>query len=188
MAEVRDAALTLFANEGYAGTNMSDIARAVDLVAPSLYNHIASKSELLRELCVSAMHDLLGLQEEALGKPDVTTQLRTAAELHVTYCATRRREVIVTAREFIHLGGPARQQVLDLRHRYERGFRSLIEQGSVAGVFDVERPKLASYAIIEMGLAVAEWYRERGPYPVAAVATDYGRFALRLVGHHGDGA
>jgi AcrR family transcriptional regulator len=179
--EVRDAALTLFARDGYAGTNMTDLARVLELGAPSLYNHIASKGELLREFCVTAMTELLALQRAALDEPDPVSRLRVMTEAHVTFSATHQREIIVTAREFIHLDDPARQEVLDLRRRYEHGFRTVIEEGSELGVFDADRPKLASYAIIEMGLSIAQWYREVGPLSVETVAGDYGRFALRIV-------
>lgn len=179
--EVRDAALTLFARDGYAGTGMIDIARLLNLEAPSLYNHMSSKGELLRELCASAMEELLARQRDGLTQPDPVARLRSITEAHVAYSATHPREVTITAREFIHLDGQARQQILDLRRDYERGFRTVINQGREAGVFDVDHPKLASYAIIEMGLAVAEWYRQAGRLSVEAVAREYGRFALRIV-------
>jgi AcrR family transcriptional regulator len=182
LGEVRDAALTLFAGEGYAGTNMTDLANAVQLGAPSLYNHIDSKAELLREICVTTMGELMALQREALEEADVAARLRLATESHVRFSATRQREIIITSREFIHLHGAAREEVLELRGRYEHGFRSLIEEGHAAGVFHVPRPKLASYAIIEMGLSVAQWFRADGPVDVETLATDYGVFALRLVG------
>ena len=182
LAEVRDAALTLFARDGYAGTNMTDIARAVQLEAPSLYNHIASKGDLLRDICVQALSELLERQERALEEPDPVTRLRVMTEGHVTFSATHPREIIITSREFIHLSGPARQEVLDLRRRYERGFRNLIEAGRAVGLFDADHSKLSAYAIIEMGLAVAQWFRETGQLTVAQVSREYGRFALRIVG------
>jgi len=182
LEEVRRAALMLFARDGYAGTNMTDIAREVNLVAPSLYNHIASKGELLREFCVTAMTELLAAQREALDEADPVSRLRAMTVRQATFSATHPWQIIVTAREFIHLHGPARKEVLDLRHRYERGFRTVIEDGRDAGLFDVQHPKLASYAIIEMGLSVAEWYRESGELSVETVAREHGRFALRIVG------
>jgi len=43
---ILDAAEALFAERGYAGTALRDVARAVDLRTPSLYNHFASKDSL----------------------------------------------------------------------------------------------------------------------------------------------
>ena len=184
--EVREAALTLFTANGYAGTSMADIARELELGAPSLYNHISSKVGLLHEVCISTLDELLALQQEAMAASNVATQLRMATETLVSFSATHRREIAMVAREFIHLDGDARQEVLDLRHRYERRFRDFIEEGRACGAFATPRPQLASYAIIEMGLAVAQWYRDDGPFSVETVAEDYGKFALRLVGYDGD--
>lgn len=186
MEEVRDAALSLFALHGYRATTMVDIARELGLGAPSLYNHIASKGEILREICVSTMNALLAHQQEALREPDAAGKLRAMTETQVRYAATRRREVIVTDRDFIHLAEPDRVEVLGLRKRYERGFRSVIEAGRTDGSFRVAEPKLASYAIIEMGTSVAAWYREHGPLPLETVTTEYGNYALRMVGYRAE--
>ena len=43
---ILDAAEELFANHGYAGTALRDVASAVGLQTPSLYNHFPSKDAL----------------------------------------------------------------------------------------------------------------------------------------------
>ena len=45
--DVLDAAAALFAENGYQGTSMRDIAKAVGMLPGSLYCHFPSKSELL---------------------------------------------------------------------------------------------------------------------------------------------
>jgi AcrR family transcriptional regulator len=182
LEEVRDAALSLFALHGDRATTMVDIARELGLGAPSLYNHIASKGEILREICASTMDALLARQQDALREPDAVGRLQAMTDAHVRFAATSRREVIVADRDFIHLAEPYRAEVLGLRKRYERGFRSVIEEGRTDGSFRVEEPKLASYAIIEMGTSVAAWFREHGPLPLETVTTEYGKYALRMVG------
>jgi hypothetical protein len=50
------------------------------------------------------------------------------------------------------------------------------------GVFAVESPRLAAYAILDMGAAVAGWFRTGGPVGQDELASCYAEFALRLVG------
>ena len=47
---ILDAALQLFATHGYAGASMRQIAAAVGMKAPSLYNHFSGKAAILSAL------------------------------------------------------------------------------------------------------------------------------------------
>lgn len=52
--KILDAALTLFAENGYNGTSVEQIAKAVGIKAPSLYKHYKSKEGILNALIDSA--------------------------------------------------------------------------------------------------------------------------------------
>ena len=52
--KILDAALTLFAENGYNGTSVGQIAKAVGIKAPSLYKHYKSKEDILNALIDSA--------------------------------------------------------------------------------------------------------------------------------------
>jgi AcrR family transcriptional regulator len=45
-------ASSLFRMKGFAVTSMRDLAESVGVEAPSLYNHIGSKAELLQDICI----------------------------------------------------------------------------------------------------------------------------------------
>src|SRR5262245_6526917 len=77
--DIVDAALTLFAEQGYLGTSMKDIAAALGLRAPSLYNHVDSKQDLLREIMYRSANELLSSHRAAVATTgDVVEQLRRA--------------------------------------------------------------------------------------------------------------
>src|ERR1700732_2471037 len=56
---VLDAALTLFAERGYHGTAVSQIAARLGIRTPSLYNHMRSKQDLLAAIIGRAVHGVL---------------------------------------------------------------------------------------------------------------------------------
>jgi AcrR family transcriptional regulator len=180
---VRESALRLFAERGYQLTTMVDIGAALGIRGPSLYKHVASKQELLAEVMIETMTTLIDRQRTAVdagGPPDV--QLRRAVEAHVRYHATHREQALVGNREIESLEEPTRALILDLRRTYEHGLRAIIEQGCAAGAFSTAHPRLVSYAILDMGMGLAAWYRADGEYDVDAIAYAYANLAAQMVG------
>ena len=178
---IRDAALTLFADRGFRATTMKDIARAVGVRAPSLYTHVRSKDALLIEIMVTTMDDLIeGFHLAVATTRDPGEQLRHATEAHVRYHTRHRREAFVGNREIPSLKPGARRIILDKRREYSMLFRDLIDRGSKEGIFLRSSSRLVAYAILDMGIGVAAWFRPDGPYTVEELVQSYGEFALRL--------
>jgi AcrR family transcriptional regulator len=182
MSEIRVAALELFTRHGYEGTTMTDLGAAVGVRGPSLYKHVASKQDVLVDIMTTTMDTLIGAHQIAVAStPDPTERLRRAVEAHVRYHARHRREAFVGNREIRSLIEPHRSKILALRAEYEQSFRSLIADGIAAGVFHVASSRLASYAILDLGMGVAAWFRD-GEFDENEVAWQQTEFALRLVG------
>jgi AcrR family transcriptional regulator len=181
--EIRDAALTLFAERGYHGTSMKDIGELLGMRAPSLYNHVDSKHEILAEVMLGTMRRLLADHVDAVATTgDVVEALRRSTEAHVRYHTRYPREVRIGNTELRSLEEPARTEVLDMRREYSRSWEGLIERGRDEGRFDCPSPRLAAYAILEMGIGVSLWFRPDGPMSESVVAYHYADMALRLVG------
>jgi AcrR family transcriptional regulator len=180
--DVRDAALTLFAQWGYHGTTMSQIAEALGVRVPTLYSHIRSKQELLAEIMTTGSQQVWADYEHAIdGAEGVTEQLRRAVEVYVHRHATHRREALIHNRDISSLEEPTRSEVLAHRKRHQRAIRDLIDEGRSADIFAVENSTLASFAILDMGVSVARWFRPDGPLSPVDVARQYGQFAVNLV-------
>jgi AcrR family transcriptional regulator len=180
---VLDAALTLFAQRGYHGTALSQIAELLHIRTPSLYNHMRSKHELLRTIVDDTTQGVLTDFHAAVADvTDPTERLYRATLVYARRHATHRREAIVVNHDTISLDQPYLDQMQQRRREHERAMRKLIADGASAGVFTVDSPALASFAIREMCVSIARWFRPDGKFSAEQVAQQYTRFALGIAG------
>jgi AcrR family transcriptional regulator len=183
LSDVRDAALTLFAERGYRSTGVRDIADSLGIGATSVYSHIRSKSELLRDIVIGTMDAVLANQADAISTTeDVVDQLRRAAESQVRYFTRYPREAIVSTRDFTWADPADLPEILAKRATYRGRIEELLERGTAQGRFQPKNAKIAAFAIIEMCEAVPVWFRPDGEQSEAAVAYLYGEYAVRLAG------
>lgn len=179
--DVRAVAGQLFAERGFRATGIRDIAHALGLGPTSIYSHIQSKQELLRDIVLDACRAVATMQQDAIATTtDPAEQLRRAVEAHVRYITRCRREALVTTQDFGEVEEPALGEVLALRSSIQGTLQRVIENGVAAGALAVDDPKIASFAIIEMCEGVARWFRETGVLPETRIAGLYGEFAVRL--------
>ena len=182
-ATVIDTACELFAERGYRGTSMKDVAETLGVRASSLYNHVTSKQDMLFAIMDKAMDRALNAQEEALtGVEDVSGQLRAATESLVLDFLRNPAEVTVCNTEVRSLDPANRDAIVAKRDRYASRVRAIIAEGCRAGRFETGNPQLAAFAVLEMGNGAKSWFRPTGRYPDTYVAREYGDFALRVVG------
>jgi AcrR family transcriptional regulator len=183
-ASVRDAATSLFAEKGYHGTALSEVAARLRIRTPSLYNHMRSKQELLQQIVLETSEQVWAEFEEAVrDRDDVVDRLREAARVYALRHATHRREALIVNRDVAALEEPVLSEVLELRRRHERAVRALIQEGVDEGSLAVENARVASFGVLEMCVSVARWFSPGGPLPAGKVAEQYSDFALRLAGH-----
>jgi AcrR family transcriptional regulator len=183
LVDVREAALTLFAERGYRSTGVRDIADALGIGATSVYSHVRSKGELLRDIVVGTLDAVLLNQADAIASTDdVVDQLRRAAESQIRYFTRFPREAIVTTRDFTWADADDLPEILDKRQTYRSRIEELLERGTTEGHFRPRNSKIGAFAIIEMCEAVPIWFRPDGELSESAVAYLYGEYAVRLAG------
>ncbi|MDN5914699.1 MAG: TetR/AcrR family transcriptional regulator [Pseudonocardia sp.] len=179
---VLDAALTLFAERGYHGTAVSQIAAALGVRTPSLYNHMTSKQELLETIVRRTLDDVHAEFDDAVAGLDAPAdQLRAAVRVYARRHATHRREALIVNRDTTSLAEPALSRMRQRRRDHETATRAVISRGIEDGSFSVGNAGLASFAILEMSVSIARWFREDGPRTAEQVADEYAEFALRVV-------
>lgn len=179
---VLDAALTLFAERGYHGTALSQIAEALGIRTPSLYNHMRSKQELLETIVGQTLEDVLvGFHAAVTDIDNPADRLRAATRVYALRHASHRREALVVNRDITSLPEPGLTTMRERRRDHERAIRAIITEGIAQGLFSVANPALASFAILEMSVSIARWFSDEGPLTAEQVADHHAEFALRIV-------
>jgi AcrR family transcriptional regulator len=181
--EVQETAVVLFYERGYHATSLKDIAKRMNLRAPSLYNHIESKQKLLREIMFNGIESLESELDSAIASSeDVTEKIRLGAEAHIRHHIRNRIQAYVNTYEIPSLDEPARSELLARRRRYARKWEALISQAVAEGRAWTLSPKLAAFSIIDLGAGVARWHRPGVGLPEDELVAYYGDLALRIAG------
>jgi AcrR family transcriptional regulator len=179
---VRAAAVTLFAERGFHGTGIRDLAEAAGLSSATLYHYMGTKEDLLVALMTTSLDRLLEAARVVVDEEDVPLdQLAGLVRMHVREHALHRLETSVVDGEVRALAAPARRTVQCRRDAYEALWRDVLESGRAAGVMAVEDTDLARLALLEMCSGVSRWYSPRGRLDLDALAERYVAMAIALV-------
>src|SRR5262245_8904211 len=132
-ADLTREAARLFAERGFHGTSMGDLAEALGVQKGSLYSLTGSKQELLFQTMqegARAFHDALDAVPE-----DATAieRVRLALRGHLRVVSQQLDVATVFTREWRYLEEAYREQILDERRRYEDRWRALFREGVESG-------------------------------------------------------
>jgi TetR/AcrR family transcriptional regulator, cholesterol catabolism regulator len=127
--ELSRQAARLFAQKGYHGTSIGDLAEALGVQKGSLYAHIRGKEDLLHETMRSgaaAFHAGLDAIPEQL---PATEKLRLALRSHLRIVADQLEVATVFIQEWKYLEGERREEIAAERRRYEERIQELFREG-----------------------------------------------------------
>src|SRR5438067_2652293 len=153
-SELTRQAARLFAQKGYHGTSIGDLAQAMGVQTGSLYAHIESKQDLLYETMrdgAAAFHAAL---DEIPDELAATEKIRLALRGHLRVVAEQLDVATVFVREWRYLHGERRDEIVAERRRYEERFRALFREGRELGEL---RADLDDSAAALLALSAANW-------------------------------
>ncbi|QUJ75210.1 TetR family transcriptional regulator [Sulfitobacter albidus] len=178
---VRDAALRLFAERGYAAVSMRAIAGEVGVQAGALYNYTPDKQSLLFDLMEGHMTELLGASADDPGQSP-HDRLQDFVSFHIAFHHARPDAVFIAYMELRNLTPENFARIEALRRRYEDGLEAILRAGVAQGDFDVADTKIATLAIIAMLTGVNTWFRDGGRLSLDEVIAQYWGMVRRAVG------
>ena len=152
--ELTRQAARLFAERGFHGTSMGDIADALGVQKGSLYSLTGSKQQLLYDTMragADAFHAALdAVPEDA----PAVERVRLALRGHLRTVAEQIDVATVFTREWRYLEGDQREEILAERRRYEERWRALLQEGVAPGGLRTDLDVGAAALLV---LSAANW-------------------------------
>jgi len=184
--EILEAAAKAFSKNGYNGTSLAEIAKAVGIKTPALYYHFKSKNEILYAYLVRSGENISNSVQE---------QVRAVGDDPVNRLAAFVKSYIRTQLEMIDTMPTVNTMIFSSTvskaltktqykwiQNWERGMlemlREILEEGKKTGVFKFKN--LAPTAFFVMGSIdfVVNWYRPDGSLSIDDLASEYADLAL----------
>jgi AcrR family transcriptional regulator len=188
ISEILEHATRLFAERGYDGTTLQDIADAIGITRPGLYHYISSKEQLLAALVRDVSEN--------------TVHIVRAARLRTDLSSVEKLRAVVRALVLQRAGAPERFRVLDrteaalpeevaavhLQARREvlAEMRTIIEEGVSRGEFRPRDERLAALSVIGMCNWVAWWFHPASSHPAEPVADQLAQNAVDMLAYPQD--
>jgi len=153
-SELTRAAARLFAEKGYHGTSIGDLAQALGVQKGSLYAHIRSKQDLLFETMRDGAEAFHGALDAVSDDVRATEKIRQALRGHLRVVAEQLDVATVFVQEWRYLEGDQKERILGERRRYEERVRTLFREAREHGDL---RTDLDDASAALLMLSAANW-------------------------------
>lgn len=167
-----EVAVRLFSENGYTGTTMRDIAKAVGVLPGSLYAHIESKETLLLDIVSQGIARFLAIEQLLEAHPETPgAKLRRAIRAHVDIVAADPEHTLVVFHQWRFLSEPNLAAAIEMRRRYANTFVKIIDSGKAQGEFSAHLDtRIAVFGILGALNWIPEWYSPKGVTSAAEIA------------------
>lgn len=155
-------AAILFRKKGYAASSMRELALSLGIEAPSLYNHIGSKGDILKEICFDIAEKFNGnigeVENAGLSAPQ---SLEAVIRSHIDLMINAFDEVFVANHEWKQLTDPAHTAYFQMRRDYENRVAHIIDEGMKKGELKQMNPVAVMLTILAALRGIESWHRHR---------------------------
>jgi AcrR family transcriptional regulator len=164
-----DVALRVFAERGYDGASMDDVARAAGITKASIYHHVSGKEALLERGLTRALDALFAILDEP-GSRD--GRARERLRYIVTRVAETTLRLLPELSVLFRARGTSKSErgALERRREFDRVVTELVRTAQRDGDLRTDlEPRLVVRLLFGMSNSVVEWYRPGAALDAATV-------------------
>lgn len=177
--ELEETAARLFAQRGYAGTGLSDIADELGMSRSSLYNYVKSKEELLGRLAAQFLEADAHSVQDLLERDDLGPAEKLERMVRQIVTGLAERPALSTLFEYHRdtLPDEFRLPVAKLRRDITNQLVLVLREGIRDGSFVIDDEYIAALVIGNIAVGSARWLQPSAD--TEAIAGKVARMALR---------
>lgn len=154
-----DAGSTLFHKQGYAATSMRNLAQEVQLEVSSLYSHIGSKEEILREICFNMVDKLNDEIEKVYGNTqNPRKKIKKIIKIYLKLILENKSDFTVYHKEYIHLSESHMKAFLAKKSSCNQMCAMIIQEGIKTGEFRSVDPYFAMKTMYHSMSWINNWH------------------------------
>lgn len=187
--EILEAAAHAFSKNGYDGTSLAEIAKAVGIKTPALYYHFKSKNEILYAYLQRCAEEVTAPVQQAVAEAGanpvdqlrayVKSYIRTQLELIDTMPMINT--VVLNSSIARALSRSQYKWVRDWERRMLDSIRSIIEDGRKEGMFQFQNLTPTAFFIMGSIDFVVNWYKPDGDLSIEDLADEYADLTLASI-------
>ena len=179
---VLDAAAKMFAERGFSGASLGDVAKDLGISRSTLYYYFPSKeailSSLIDEITVKSMKSVEEIMRREAGP---AAKLHEMTFNHILFVLRHKLSFMVVIKTEEELIGEARRRNLEAKKAVLEGFSTVVRHGIENGDFRRMDASTAALGIIGMCNWSAFWYNPEGRLSDVEVAQELTCIALGAV-------
>lgn len=159
--EIIKTAAKLFKEKGYSAVTMRDLATAMGIKAASLYNHIDSKQDILKDIIISLAEEFT--REMNLIKTsnhNAIEKLEMIVTLHVNISVENTFGMACLNNDWMHLEDQL-EYYLELRKKYEQDFIDIIKSGIQSKNISDANPEIIMFSILSTLRSLYLWIQKK---------------------------
>jgi AcrR family transcriptional regulator len=181
-AQIYEQATRLFAERGFAGTSLQDIADAMGMTRPSLYYYVKNKDQLLARLVTEITEVPADTADEIAARDaDAVTKLRELVRVTAAQQARHGPRFQLVIRSESELPDDLAAAHAAAKRRVLDGFVRIVDEGIRSGQFRPRPARTTALALIGMCNWVAFWFRDGGAQGIDEVADQMAEMAVAVV-------
>lgn len=170
------ASARLFAEQGYEGTSLQDIASAVKFTKAGLYHYFASKQDIFDQIILKLLADMRArVEEQVAAQTTPADRLYAFMQAHAAFLTENLAEFRTMFGARGGVGQAYTPDQIAAREAYAGVLLQILREGQATGAFVLDDVAIPAQGILGMLNGMSRWYRPAGPGTASDIADGFFR-------------